>query len=88
MPQRQVDLNVRKIYQNPAFLYDIQKKRDIITDDIPFYLEYAKKQKGTILELGCGTGRVALKLAQEGFDVFGIDLSCDRLALFRQKYYL
>jgi len=34
----------------------------------------------SILELGCGTGTVAVGLAREGFDVTGVDYSPDMLA--------
>ena len=33
----------------------------------------------TILDLGCGTGSILLPLAQEGFDVIGVDLSPEML---------
>ncbi|MCL2708701.1 MAG: class I SAM-dependent methyltransferase, partial [Defluviitaleaceae bacterium] len=38
-----------------------------------------------VLELGCGTGRVALALAAEGIDVTGLDLSNEMLDIFRAK---
>ena len=72
------------IFRNSAWLYDVDN-RDNLHDDIPFYLEYAKQQKGEILELGCGTGRVALVLAAEGFRVTGLDLSEQMLGVFREK---
>lgn len=33
----------------------------------------------TIIDLGCGTGSIALPLAQEGYDVIGVDLSPEML---------
>jgi len=51
-------------FENSAWLYDVDN-RDNLTVDIPFYIDFAKRQKGEILELGCGTGRVALALAAE-----------------------
>lgn len=71
-------------YKNSARLYDLDN-RDIVNDDIPFYTGYAREQRGTVLELGCGTGRVAMALAAEGFDVTGLDLSEDMLDIFRKK---
>ena len=56
--------------------------------EIDFYRAMAidvKNREGFILEVGCGTGRVALRLAQEGVPVLGMDLSPDMLAVARQK---
>jgi SAM-dependent methyltransferase len=53
--------------------------------DLPFWLEQARRYGGPILELGCGTGRVALTLAQAGFDVTGIDVAEGMLREARRK---
>ncbi len=47
--------------------------------DIPFYVEEAERSGGPVLELGVGTGRVALALAAAGHEVAGIDLSAAML---------
>ena len=46
-----------------------------VRDDIPFYLGEALSIGGPVLELGCGTGRVAIPIAQTGVNVVGIDNS-------------
>jgi len=43
------------------------------SDDIDFYEEFARRAEGPVLELGAGTGRVAIPLAEAGFEVWGID---------------
>jgi SAM-dependent methyltransferase len=41
--------------------------------DLGIWEDLAKGAEGPILELGCGTGRVALHLARRGHEVIGID---------------
>ena len=56
--------------------------------EIDFYRAMAMavgKQAGSVLEIGCGTGRVTLQLAQEGISVVGMDLSPAMLGVGRQK---
>lgn len=48
------------------------------------YLRRAIERFGQpALDLGCGTGRLLLPLATEGFDVDGVDVSADMIALAR-----
>ena len=46
-----------------------------VTEDIPFYVEEARRSGGPVLELGCGTGRVAIPIAHAGVEIVGLDLS-------------
>jgi SAM-dependent methyltransferase len=41
--------------------------------DLPLWRELARARSGPVLEIGCGTGRVALDLAREGHAVTGVD---------------
>ncbi len=52
--------------------------------DIPIYLDFAAKHPGPVLEVGCGTGRVAAHLACAGHEVHGIDVSRDALEVAQQ----
>ncbi|HTX91202.1 MAG TPA: class I SAM-dependent methyltransferase [Anaerolineales bacterium] len=57
-------------------------------NEIDFYQEMAAgaKQAGrSVLELACGTGRVAIRLAGHGARVVGLDLSRDMLEVARRK---
>ena len=54
-------------------------------DDIDFYLELAEEIGAPILDVGCGTGRVMIPVAQAGYDVYGIDNNPEMLQLFEQK---
>ena len=53
--------------------------------DLDFYLAYAAAEGDPILELGCGTGRILLPLAQAGHAILGLDLSHQMLARLRSK---
>lgn len=58
------------------------------TGEIDFYLEYAAQatsQGMPVLELACGTGRVALKIARAGHQVVGLDRSAAMLEIARGK---
>lgn len=72
--------------QLAAELYDIT-----VPDwdgEIDFYRELAlqtHRRGQAVLEVGCGTGRVALQLAQEGIKVVGTDLSEEMLEIARSK---
>jgi SAM-dependent methyltransferase len=52
-----------------------------VGDDITFYRKLAVETGGPILDVGCGTGRVAVALASDGHDVVGVDLSAPMLRL-------
>ena len=54
-------------------------------DDIPLVVQTARTAGRTALELGCGTGRVLIPLADAGCDPIGIDRSGALLAIARRK---
>jgi SAM-dependent methyltransferase len=49
------------------------------TADLPIWRELAERAAGPVLELGAGTGRVALDLARRGHDVTALDADADLL---------
>ncbi len=56
--------------------------------ELNFYLELAleaARAGAEVLEIGCGTGRIALRSAQADVRVVGLDLSPSMLALAREK---
>jgi len=69
--------------------YDAPELYDLIFDtldfDIPFWQKVAREAKGPVLEAGCGTGRVLLRLLESGFDADGLDLSKTMIERFRGK---
>jgi SAM-dependent methyltransferase len=60
-------------YDAIAELYDPWSTS--VVEDVAFYLEEARRSGGPVLELGVGTGRVAVPIAAEGIRVIGIDSS-------------
>lgn len=50
-----------------------------------FFLTLAQTLGGPALELGCGTGRMTIPLAQQGIDSTGLDVVPGMLALARDK---
>jgi len=54
-------------------------------DDLEMYRGFAERAGGPILEIGSGTGRVALALAEAGHAVTGLEPSAAMRALAQQK---
>ena len=64
-----------------------KKWNDRSNKEIKFLIETLKAPKGsTWLDVPCGTGRHAGRLAKAGYDVTGIDISRDCLALAKKQY--
>jgi ubiquinone/menaquinone biosynthesis C-methylase UbiE len=55
------------------------------TQDLNFYLAAASTYGGSILELGCGTGRITMPLAAAGQRITGLDISQKMLDRAEQK---
>jgi SAM-dependent methyltransferase len=56
-----------------------------VLEDIPFYVDLAVQSGGPVLELGVGSGRVAVPTALAGVSVVGVDTSPAMLALARRR---
>src|SRR6476469_762992 len=56
-----------------------------IPGDVDFYVGLAREAAGPVLELGCGTGRVTLAIAQAGIPVVGLDREANMLAAAVRK---
>ena len=68
-----------------AEVYDYEIAGDWGIRDVGFYLSLANELPGPVLELACGTGRVALPLARGGARVIGLDISPHMLAVAQRK---
>jgi len=69
-------------YVDYAEYYDLDHDTQV---DVAFYLDFARQCGSPILELACGTGRLVIPLAEAGFEVYGVDLSENMLAVCRHK---
>lgn len=65
--------------------YDWENRQTVGRRDIKFWERMSSPVDGPILELGCGTGRVALPLARNGSHIVGIDRSESMLSRARMR---
>ena len=71
--------NYAEQYEKEVFVKGTQGEVDFIEKEI----EHNKNCR--VLDIGCGTGRHAIELAQRGYNVTGVDLSEAQLAKARSK---
>jgi len=71
------------VYDAIAGIYDEWSRQ--VTEDIAFYVEAAATAGGPVVELGVGTGRIALPTAQAGVAVIGVDSSAAMLEVCRRR---
>ncbi len=76
-------LLVRMDYSDYAAIYDAEYAG--YDDDVAFYLSWAQKAHPPVLELGCGTGRILLPLADHGVEMWGLDNCSAMLERARAK---
>ncbi len=70
-------------YAAIAELYEAEHRE--FDADLPLYRALAARAGGPLLELGAGTGRLAIPLAEAGCGVVGVDASAAMLAVARRK---
>jgi SAM-dependent methyltransferase len=66
-------------YDAIARLYDPWSAS--VTEDVEFYVEEALAAGGPVVELACGTGRIAVPVAKAGVRLIGVDGSAEMLAV-------
>lgn len=73
----------REHYAEPLrYDYEYRARRD----DVEFYRALAERLRAkSVLELGCGSGRITLPLLADGLSVTGIDHSAAMIARLREK---
>ena len=76
-------MKAANVYDAWAEYYDLVHQG--LPGEAEFYVGQAVRIGGPTLEMGCGTGRIALPMAMCGVDVTGIDNSAAMLACCREK---
>jgi len=74
--------NFTDIRKKSATYYDLWP---MPFDDIPFYQKRIESYSMRILELGCGTGRVMVRLINSCTHIHGIDISPAMIKICREK---
>jgi SAM-dependent methyltransferase len=70
-------------YDPIADIYDSWSRS--VTEDVSFYVEEARGAAGRVVELGVGTGRIAVPIARAGVPVVGVDSSERMLEVCRRR---
>ena len=70
-------------YDSIARLYDPWSAS--VVEDISFYVDEALAAGGEVVELGVGTGRIAIPTALAGAHVIGVDSSAEMLAVCAER---
>jgi SAM-dependent methyltransferase len=68
-------------YDRIARLYDPWSAS--VTEDVEFYVQEARRAGAPVVELACGTGRIAVPIAKAGIRVIGVDASPAMLEVAR-----
>ncbi|HLZ58641.1 MAG TPA: class I SAM-dependent methyltransferase [Ktedonosporobacter sp.] len=63
--------------------YDLEV--EAYDEDRPLIEQWAWSLGGPLLDLACGTGRMALRMAAQGYQVTGVDIVPEMIGLARQK---
>ena len=70
-------------YDAIARLYDPWSRS--VTEDVAFYVAEARRAAPPVVELGVGTGRIAVPIASEGISMIGVDSSPGMLEVCREQ---
>jgi SAM-dependent methyltransferase len=70
-------------YDAIARVYDPWSRT--VIEDVPHYVELARESGGPVVELGVGTGRIAVPTAAAGVRVIGVDSSPGMLEVCRER---
>lgn len=70
-------------YARIAELYDLE--HDDYDEDVELYLGILQTVDGPVLEMGCGSGRLLIPIAEAGHAITGLDSSSEMLARAKKR---
>jgi SAM-dependent methyltransferase len=70
-------------YDSISRVYDPWSRS--VVEDVGYYVELAKEAGEPVVELGVGTGRIAVPTAAAGIRVIGVDSSCGMLEVCAER---
>jgi SAM-dependent methyltransferase len=73
----------RSVYDAIARLYDPWSRS--VVEDVDFYVSEARRAGSPVVELGVGTGRIAVPTAAAGIALIGVDSSAGMLDVCRER---
>lgn len=76
------------MYNEFADIYDLVMQGTPYDDWVAYYkavFEKFGKNPKLILDMGCGTGNITMRMAKEGYDMIGLDASVAMLSRAREK---
>jgi SAM-dependent methyltransferase len=69
------NIDAKRYNEVPGWVPEVYDMVESDTEELDFILGYAKKVGGPVLEPACGTGRLLIPLAREGFEITGDDIN-------------
>lgn len=81
-------LKTQDVTEYPAFAaeyYDLIYEKLNDKSDLEYYFKKIAECKGSILEIGTGTGRILTVALNKGADIYGIDSSSEMIRVLRNK---
>ncbi|MCS7106382.1 MAG: methyltransferase domain-containing protein [Candidatus Aenigmarchaeota archaeon] len=83
--EKRIKLSVKKGYDVWAKTYDVYENPLVALEEKPLLKIIGNVRGKRVLDAGCGTGRITVKLLEKGAKVFGIDISEKMLERARVK---
>jgi SAM-dependent methyltransferase len=82
---RELEAGTSAHYEDPAYYTKTYRTR---VEDVRYYVDLAVERRASVLEYGCGNGRISIPLARAGVNVTGVDLSAPMLDDFSRRLAL